>query len=121
MKDTLRNDLHRYVEAQREESRRLVKLAENARLRANLLAASADEAAALARLNDNDLSDEDFEKIKDRLERRVSVLEPLALGVGIDEKTLGDLKDWLNRHTNYIPGPGPTSPTAVEDAALWPR
>ena len=117
MKDSteLRKDLYRYAEDQRVESRRLLKLAENARLRANLLAASADEAAALTRLNDLDLSEDDFEKIKDRLDRRVSVLEPLALGVGIDEKTLGDLKDWLNRHTNYS-GPGPTSPTAIEDS-----
>jgi len=91
------------------------KLSENAHVRSNLIAAAAEEAAALCRLNDLDLSEEDFAKIKDRLERRLSMLEPLALGVGIDEKTLGDLKDWLNRHTNYS-GPGPTSPTAIEDS-----
>lgn len=110
-------ELWQYAERQREESRKLSKLAENARLRANLLAAAADEATALSKIDDLDLS-EDFEKIKDRLERRVSVLEPLALGLGMDEKTFGDLRDWLNRHTNHS-GPGPTSPTAyVEDTTL---
>lgn len=113
----MKEDLRLYAERQREEARRLCKLAENARLRANLLLASADEAMNLSKINDLDLSIE-FEKVKDRLERRVSVLEPLALGVGMDEKTLGELRDWFNRHTNYIPGPGPQCPTAVEDAPL---